>query len=199
MVTRDFCRRRNAAGSGRSGGIVRRSGRCVAGREDRSRCRLVECVAVDDSVGFAAAGDTIGLGFLVTNTGNASLTAVGVVDTVEGTAVPVHCTSSVLLPGAQTACHASYNATAADVPARSITSSATATDYPNQNQGQHNRESVSTRSTAPPRTGVFSQAMRHVRKTTRRQIRNLSALMRHESPLPAPPSWLHRRVGLSRS
>jgi hypothetical protein len=83
------------------------------------------------STGFSGAGDAIGLGFLVTNTGKAALTGVGVADTIDGGSVPVSCASSALLPGAQTTCNASYTVTSGDAAAGSVSSSAVASgsDY----------------------------------------------------------------------
>lgn len=83
------------------------------------------------STGFSGAGDAIGLGFLVTNTGKAALTGVGVADTIDGASVPVSCASSALLPGAQTTCNASYTTTSGDAANGSVSSSAVASgsDY----------------------------------------------------------------------
>jgi uncharacterized repeat protein (TIGR01451 family) len=83
------------------------------------------------STGYADAGATVPLGFLVTNTGNATLNSVVVTDTIDSGSVPVTCDQTVLLPQATTTCNATYTATAGDVTAGSIASSAAAsgTDY----------------------------------------------------------------------
>lgn len=78
------------------------------------------------STGFDGAGSTIDLGFLVTNTGTTTLSNVAVTDTVGAANVGVTCAQTVLLPGAQTTCNATYATTGADVNAGSVTSAAVA-------------------------------------------------------------------------
>ncbi len=71
-----------------------------------------------------AAGDTIAYTFLVTNTGNVTLTGVTVDDPLVG---PVSCPVATLAPGASTTCTATYTLTQADVDAGVVDNTATAT------------------------------------------------------------------------
>jgi uncharacterized repeat protein (TIGR01451 family) len=67
----------------------------------------------------SAVGDVVDYSFLVTNTGNVSLTDVKVVDTMDAPASPasldVVCPKTVLAPGESTTCTAPYTVTQADV------------------------------------------------------------------------------------
>ncbi|MBF4619451.1 DUF11 domain-containing protein, partial [Clavibacter sp. VKM Ac-2873] len=81
------------------------------------------------------AGETVSYSFVVTNTGNVTLTDATVAETQfsgTGTAPVVTCPTgaSSLAPGASVTCTASYVATQADVDAGSITNTATATGTP---------------------------------------------------------------------
>ena len=71
-----------------------------------------------------AAGDTIAYTFLVTNTGNVTLTGVTVDDPLVGA---VSCPVTTLAPGASTTCTATYTLTQADVDAGVVDNTATAT------------------------------------------------------------------------
>lgn len=73
------------------------------------------------------AGDSIAYSFLVTNTGNVTLTSVGVNDPKVGA---VSCPVTVLAPGASTTCSASYTITTADASAGSVTNTATSQGTP---------------------------------------------------------------------
>ena len=72
-------------------------------------------------------GDTIAYSFIVTNTGNVTLSAVAVTDPTAGT---VTCPPGALAPGASTTCTASYTLTEADVDAGHVANTATATGTP---------------------------------------------------------------------
>jgi uncharacterized repeat protein (TIGR01451 family) len=86
----------------------------------------------------SAAGDTITYSFLVTNTGNVTLTGVTVNETSftgTGTLSPLSCpgggaTIASLAPGTSATCTATYVVTQADVNAGSITNTATGTGIP---------------------------------------------------------------------
>jgi uncharacterized repeat protein (TIGR01451 family) len=80
----------------------------------------------------SAAGDTVDYSFVVTNTGNVTLTGVSVADTATppATAVSVSCPETTLAPGASVTCTASYAATQADIDHGSIVDSATASGTP---------------------------------------------------------------------
>jgi uncharacterized repeat protein (TIGR01451 family) len=82
-----------------------------------------------------AAGDVIGYAFLVTNTGNVTLTGVKVTDTAAPPSdpaglSPVTCPDTTLAPGASTTCTASYTVTQADVDNGSVVDSAAASGTP---------------------------------------------------------------------
>jgi len=82
---------------------------------------------------ITAAGDTVTYSFLVTNTGNVTMSNVAVNETSfsgTGTAPVVSCPVTTLAPGASTTCTASYTATQADVDAGSVTNTATAQGTP---------------------------------------------------------------------
>ncbi|MFD7642608.1 hypothetical protein ACFV4P_18325 [Kitasatospora sp. NPDC059795] len=84
-------------------------------------------------VTFLTAGEVIDYSYLVTNTGNVTLTGVTVTDTsFSGTGTPpsISCPSTTLAPGASMTCSGSYTVTEADVNAGSITNTATATGQP---------------------------------------------------------------------
>ncbi len=73
------------------------------------------------------AGDRLNYTFLVTNTGNVTLTAVGVTD---AKVTNLTCPSTTLAPGASTTCTGSYLLTQADVDAGHLSNTATATGTP---------------------------------------------------------------------
>lgn len=74
---------------------------------------------------FAAAGQTIHYRFLVTNTGNVTLTDLTVIDPLAGLSA-IACPVAVLAPGASTTCTASYRTTQANVDAGRVVNTATA-------------------------------------------------------------------------
>jgi hypothetical protein len=78
---------------------------------------------------FTAPGQGILYRFLVTNTGNVTLTSVGLSDNTVG-AAHLSCPIAVLAPAANETCTGSYTTTQADVDAGSLTSSATALGTP---------------------------------------------------------------------
>ena len=78
---------------------------------------------------FDAVGTTIHYSFLVTNTGNVTLTGVKINDLLPGLSA-VACPSATLNPGNAITCTASYVTTAADLRARSVSNTATVTGDP---------------------------------------------------------------------
>ncbi|MFJ8039025.1 beta strand repeat-containing protein [Kitasatospora sp. NPDC096147] len=83
----------------------------------------------------SAAGQSVAYAFLVTNTGNVTLTGVAVTESAfsgTGTAPAITCPAGAasLAPGAAVTCTASYTVTQADVNAGSVTNSAVATGTP---------------------------------------------------------------------
>ena len=79
---------------------------------------------------FSQSGTRIGYSFLVTNTGNVTLTSVTVSDTGLPGLSPITCPDSVLAPGASETCTATYTTTAADVRTGRVTNTATAQGSP---------------------------------------------------------------------
>ena len=77
----------------------------------------------------SAAGDTVAYSFVVTNTGNVTLSSVGVADPLPGLSA-VTCPVASLAPGASTTCAASYSVSQVDVDAGSIANTATASGTP---------------------------------------------------------------------
>ena len=78
---------------------------------------------------YDAAGTTIRYSYLVTNTGNVTLTGIKVNDLLSGLSA-IACPSATLNPGQDMTCTASYVTTAADVRARSVANTATVTGDP---------------------------------------------------------------------
>jgi hypothetical protein len=77
----------------------------------------------------AMAGDTVSYSFLVTNTGNVTMSNVAVDEgsfTGTGTPPVVSCPTSVLAPASSVTCTAAYTVTQADVDSGSVTNTATA-------------------------------------------------------------------------
>jgi uncharacterized repeat protein (TIGR01451 family) len=91
-------------------------------------------VKAADPATVATIGQTIAYAFTVTNTGNVTLTGIGITDSFTAPAgpalSPITCAATSLSPGAQTTCRASYVSTAADFDAGLIQNSATATGTP---------------------------------------------------------------------
>ena len=79
---------------------------------------------------FSGPGQTISYRFDVTNTGNVTLTAIGVTDTDLPGLSPITCPDPSLAPGAGEECTATYVTTQADVDAGRVTNTATAHGLP---------------------------------------------------------------------
>jgi len=77
----------------------------------------------------SSAGGAVAYSFLVTNTGNVTLTAVAVTDPLPDLSV-VSCPGTVLVPASTMTCTATYTVKQADVNAGSIVNTATATGTP---------------------------------------------------------------------
>ncbi len=86
---------------------------------------LVKSATVSSGAGPVGVGDQIAYAFLITNTGNVTLTDATVSDAAIG---PVTCPSAVLAPGDQVTCSANsaHVVTQADVDAGTVTNTATA-------------------------------------------------------------------------
>ncbi len=101
------------------------------------------------------AGSTIAYTFVVTNTGNVTLTAVAVSDAKVGT---VTCPAATLAPGAHTTCTATYTLTQADVDAGSVVNTATATGTPPTGAAVTGTDTVTTTIPAGPSITLDKQA-----------------------------------------
>jgi uncharacterized repeat protein (TIGR01451 family) len=89
----------------------------------------VDVVKTASPTTVTAAGETVTYSFVVTNTGNVTLTGVGVTDPLPGLSV-VTCPASMLVPVASTTCTATYVVTQADIDAGAINNTATASGTP---------------------------------------------------------------------
>ncbi|MGV8848839.1 MAG: beta strand repeat-containing protein [Propionibacteriaceae bacterium] len=101
------------------------------------------------------AGSTILYTFVVTNTGNVTLTTVGVSDPKVG---PVSCPVASLAPGSSTTCTKSYSLTQADVDAGVVNNTATATGTPLTGAAVTGTSTVSTMVTRSPAITLDKQA-----------------------------------------
>ncbi|MEE6387721.1 GEVED domain-containing protein [Microbacterium paraoxydans] len=95
----------------------------------------ITLVKTADPTSIAAVGATVDYAFLVTNTGNVTLTDITVTETAfsgTGPAPEITCpaAAATLAPAAQVTCTASYEASQADVDAGQVTNTATATGTP---------------------------------------------------------------------
>jgi uncharacterized repeat protein (TIGR01451 family) len=82
-----------------------------------------------DVESFSLPGTLITYSYLVTNTGNVTLTSVGVTDPLPGLS-SVTCPSGTLAPGASETCTAGYRTTQADINAGGVTNTGTASGTP---------------------------------------------------------------------
>ena len=82
-----------------------------------------------DVTSFSAPDTPITYSYLVTNTGNVTLTSIGVTDPMPGLSA-VSCPDPTLAPAAAETCTATYTTTQADVDAGGITNTGTATGTP---------------------------------------------------------------------
>lgn len=89
----------------------------------------IELTKSADVTGYSAVGDTVGYTFRVANSGNVSMSAVGIIeDEFSGTGMlsAVVCPVTTLLPGQFTDCTADYSVTQADIDAGELVNAATA-------------------------------------------------------------------------
>jgi|GEM_PF-545931 len=83
--------------------------------------------SITNGATFAAVGDTATFDYLVTNTGNVSVSAITVSD---DKIASVSCPAGAIAPGTSLTCSATYAVTQADLDAGSVTNSATASGTP---------------------------------------------------------------------
>ena len=100
-------------------------------------------------------GSTIAYTFVVTNTGNVTLTSVGVSDAKVGT---VSCPVSTLSPGEHTICTATYTLSQADVDAGHVVNSATALGTPPVGSPVSGADATDTPIAAAPSLTLDKQA-----------------------------------------
>ncbi len=91
---------------------------------------LVKSAAISS---FSTAGTTVMYRYLITNTGNVTLTGVTVDDPMVNLS-PIVCPKPLLVPGTFMECNATYTTTQADVDAGQITNTGTATGTPPSGQ-----------------------------------------------------------------
>jgi len=101
------------------------------------------------------AGSTIVYSFVVTNTGNVTLTAVGVMDPQVGA---VSCPVTTLAPNASTTCTATYPLTQADVDAGQVVNTATASGTPPVGAPVSGTDTVTTPIDQAPAVSLLKQA-----------------------------------------
>ena len=115
-------------------------------------------IALDKQAGVPtgnAAGDTIDYTFLVTNTGNVTLSAIVVDDPLVGA---VDCPVTSLAPGESTTCTATYTLTQADVDAGVVDNTATATGTDPNGTEVSDTDSASVDIPAAPSIALDKQA-----------------------------------------
>jgi uncharacterized repeat protein (TIGR01451 family) len=110
-----------------------------------------------DPTTVTAAGQTVTYSFLVTNTGNVTLSDVGVTETAfsgTGTMSAVTCPSATLAPTAFETCTATYQVTQVDIDAGTITNTATAHGTPPNSGTPVDSPPDSATVTAPPTPAI---------------------------------------------
>ncbi len=100
-------------------------------------------------------GSTIAYTFVVTNSGNVTLTTVGVTDTKVGA---ISCPTATLAPGASTTCTKTYTLTQADVDSGHVANTATATGTPPAGAAVTSTDSTDTGIVAAPAITLDKQA-----------------------------------------
>ena len=106
---------------------------------------------------IASVGQLITYSFLVTNTGNVTLTGVGVSDPKPGMSA-VTCPTTTLVPTVSTTCAATYTATLADVNQGSIDNTATASGTPPSGPAVSDVDSETVSATQTPAITIDKSA-----------------------------------------
>ncbi len=110
-----------------------------------------------DVSSFSAPDTPITYSYLVTNTGNVTLTSVGVSDPMAGLS-PVSCPDATLGPAADETCTATYSTTQADVDAGGITNTGTATGTPPVGSNVSDSSSLTVPAVQTPSVGIVKTA-----------------------------------------
>jgi uncharacterized repeat protein (TIGR01451 family) len=103
---------------------------------------------------YSRPGQTISYSFLVTDTGNVTLSGVRVVDTDLPGLSAISCPSGTLAPGVSETCTATYSTTQANVDAGSVTNTATAQGTPPGSTTPLSSDPSSVTIKAPPGQGI---------------------------------------------
>jgi uncharacterized repeat protein (TIGR01451 family) len=98
----------------------------VPGPTPNPKISLVKSASITS---YSAAGTPVTYSYKMTNTGNVTLTSVGVTDPMTGLSA-ISCSSTTLAPGASETCTATYTTTQADVDAGALSNTGTATGTP---------------------------------------------------------------------
>jgi uncharacterized repeat protein (TIGR01451 family) len=106
---------------------------------------------------YSGPGTLVTYSYVVTNTGNVTLTAVGVTDPMPGLPT-VSCPTATLAPGVFETCTATYTTTQADVDNGSITNTGTATGSPPSGPPVTDTSSVTIPATQAPAIGILKSA-----------------------------------------
>ena len=109
--------------------------------------------------GYTAPGTHITYSYKVTNTGNVTLTSVGVTDPMSGLSA-ITCATTTLAPAATETCTASYTTTQADVDRGSIANTGTATGTPPTGSAVTAQSSLTIPGTRTPTISLAKTAER---------------------------------------
>ena len=111
-----------------------------------------------DKTSFQAVGDVITYTFVVTNTGNVTLTGVAVNDPLLGSTPPAGCSWATLAAGALVSCTATYSVTQADLDKGSVTNAATVAGNPPTGGPTDGTDTVTTPATQEPSLTILKTA-----------------------------------------
>ena len=101
----------------------------------------------------SAVGQAVSYSFLVTNTGNVTLTSVGVTDPLVGLSA-ISCPGTVLAPAANMTCTANYTVTQADLNLGSISNTATGSGTPPAGPPVTDTDTVNVPATTTPQLSI---------------------------------------------
>lgn len=149
-----------AHGTAPDGGTVTSNEASATTPADQAPALALTKTATPSTV--TAPGQTVTYSFLVENTGNVTLSGIGIAEvafTGTGTLSAVSCVASTLVPGQTTTCSASYSTTQADIDAGQITNTAQATaEAPNGDPVASNQSTAIVAATAMPALTIQKSA-----------------------------------------
>ena len=163
-----------------------------------TRTPSISVVKTANVSGFSAPGTAVTYSYLVTNTGNVTLTSVGVTDPLPGLSA-VNCgVVSTLAPGASRTCTATYTTTQADVNKGSVTNTGTASGTGPNGATVTATSTVTIPATQTPSISVlksastaplrFSGHVDHLRLSGDQHGQRDAALSQRDRPAPRPLS-----------